>query len=111
SAYQALQRGTRIMIYGPTGGGSWIERQNNVKTIDRDGVRTPLVRELGRNWDGRLAGAGGAGAQTFAAPRQAFWTLQRETWDGVLDGSGSFVERLPAGQPPRFVKRFQLGGG
>ena len=26
----------------------------------------------------------------------------------MLDGSGSFVERLPAGQPPRFVKMFQL---
>ena len=54
SDYQALQRGTRIMIYSPSGGGSWIERQNNVKTIDRDGARTPLVRELGKNWYVRL---------------------------------------------------------
>jgi hypothetical protein len=108
SDYQALQRGTRIMIYGPAGGGSWLERQNNVKTIDRDRVRTPLVRELGKNWYVRLPDSECAGAQTFAGPRQAFWTLLRETWDRVLDGSGPFTERLPAGQPPRFVKMFAL---
>jgi uncharacterized protein DUF6607 len=108
SDYQALERDTRIMIYGPAGGGSWLERQNNVKTIDRDGVRTPLVRELGKNWYVRLPDSECAGAQAFAAPRQAFWTLLRETWDSVLDGAGPFVERLPAGQPPRFVKMFEL---
>jgi hypothetical protein len=106
--YQALQRGTRIMIYGPAGGGSWLERQNNVKTIDRDGTRTPLVRELGKNWYVRLPDGECAGAQAFAAPRQAFWALLRETWDRVLDGSGPFTEHLPAGQPPRFVKMFAL---
>jgi uncharacterized protein DUF6607 len=108
SDYQTLQRGTRIVIYGPAGGGSWIERQNNVKTVDREGTRTPLVRELGKNWYVRLPDSECAGAQAFAAPRQAFWTLLRETWDGVLDGSGPFVERVPAGQPPRFVKMFEL---
>ena len=28
--------------------------------------------------------------------------------DGLLDGSGPFVERIPPGQPPRFVKMFDL---
>ena len=108
SDYQALDRSTRLVIYGPAGGGSWIERQNNVKTIDRAGVRTPLVRELGKNWYVRLPDAECDGARAFAAPREAFWALLRETWDGVLDGSGPFVERRPAGQPPRFVKMFEL---
>jgi hypothetical protein len=108
SDYQALQRGTRIVVYGPAGGGSWLERQNNVKTVDRDGARTPLVRELGKNWYVRLPDSECAGAQAFAAPRQVFWALLRETWDRVLDGSGPFTERLPAGQPPRFVKMFAL---
>jgi hypothetical protein len=108
SDYQALDRGTRIVVYGPAGGGSWLERQDNVKTIDRDGVRTPLVRELGKNWYVRLPDAECDGARAFAAPREAFWALLRETWDGVLAGSGPFVERRPAGQPPRFVKMFEL---
>lgn len=108
SDYQTLQRGTRIVVYGPAGGGSWIERQDNVKTIHRDGVRTPVVRELGKNWYVRLPDAECAGARAFAVSRQAFWTLLRETWDGVLDGSGPFVERVPPGAPPRFVKMFEV---
>jgi len=108
SDYQALQRTTRIVIYGGASGGSWLERQDNVKTIDKDGVRTPLVRELGKNWYVRLPDSECAAARSFAAPRQAFWRLLRETWDGLLDGTGPFVERLPAGQPPRFVRMFEV---
>ena len=40
--YNALDRGTRIVVYS----GSWLERQDNVKTIHgADGVRTPLDRK------------------------------------------------------------------
>ena len=106
--YQTLDRSTHIVVYGATQGGSWLERQDNVKTIHTDGGREPLVRELGKNWYVRLADAECAAGQAFAAPRRAFWTLLRETWDGVLDGSGPFVERVPAGQPPRFVRMFDL---
>lgn len=108
SDYQALQRGTRIVVYGAARGGSWLERQDNVKTIHDDRGRTPLVRELGRNWYVRLPEAECAAARAFAEPRRAFRTLLRETWEGVLDGTGPFVERAPAGQPPRFVKVFEL---
>ena len=108
SDYQTLQRGTRIVVYGAAQGGSWLERQNNVKTIHTDAGRTPLVRELGKNWYVRLPDTECSAARTFAEPRVAFWTLLREVWDGVLDGSRPFVERLPAGQPPRFVKMFEL---
>jgi hypothetical protein len=106
--YQALERGTRIVVYGATQGGSWLERQDNVKTIDTDAGREPLVRELGKNWYVRLPDAECAAGQAFAAPRRAFWTLLRETWDAVLVGSGPFVERAPAGRPPRFVRMFEL---
>jgi hypothetical protein len=108
SDYQALDRKTRIVLYGAAQGGSWLERQDNVKTIHGDSGRTPLVRELGRNWYVRLPDAECARARAFAEPRRAYWTLLRETWDGVLDGSRPFSERAPAGRPPRFVRMFSV---
>lgn len=108
SDYQTLQRGTRIVVYGAAQGGSWLERQDNVKTIHRDSGRVPLVRELGKNWYVRLPDAECAGARTFAERRRDYWALLRETWDGVLDGAGPFVERAPPGAPPRFVKMFEV---
>src|SRR5262245_10486754 len=104
SDYNALARGTRIVVYG----GSWLERQENVKTIHAEGVRTPLVRETGKNWYVRLPDAECAAAQTFASPRQAFWALLREVWDSVLDGAGPFVETVPPGGPPRFMKVYEV---
>ena len=108
SDYQTLQRGTRIVVYGAAQGGSWLERQDNVKTLHNDSGRLPLVRELGKNWYVRLPDAECAGARAFAERRRDYWALLRETWDGILNGSGPFVERVPAGQPPRFAKMFEV---
>jgi hypothetical protein len=102
--YNALQRGTRIVVYA----GSWLERQDNVKTIDRDGVRTPLAREAGKNWYVRLPDSECASARAFTQKRQSFWSLLRETWDEVLVGDRPFVEKAIPGQPPRFVKIFEI---
>jgi hypothetical protein len=102
--YDTLERRTRIVAYGT----SWLERQDNVKTIHRDGARVPLARETGKNWYVRLPESECAGAKAFAQPRQAFWALVREAWDGVLTGTAPFVERLPAGQPPRFMKMYDI---
>jgi hypothetical protein len=98
--YHTLDRTTRIVVYGP----SWLERQDNVKTIHGDAGRTPLARETGKNWYVRLPDSECATAEAFARPRQKFWALLRETWDGILDGRGPFVEKTPPGQPPRFVR-------
>jgi len=104
SDYNALDRHTRVVAYG----NSWLERQDNIKTIHGDAGRIPLARETGKNWYVRLPDAECAAARAFAEPRQAFWTLLRETWDNVLDGRGIFVERTPTGAPPRFVKMFEI---
>ena len=69
--YQALDRTTRIVAYGT----SWLERQDNVKTIHEGGARVPLARETGKNWYVRLPDVECAAAQAFARPRQAFWAL------------------------------------
>src|SRR5262245_15569662 len=102
--YNTLQRGTRIVAYGS----SWLERQDNVKTIDADGARTPVVRELGKTWYVRLPDAECAAGVAFARDRQAFWALLRDTWDGVLTGDAPFVERQPEGQPPRFARMYDV---
>jgi len=102
--YHTLQRGTRIVSYGS----SWLERQDNVKTIDAGGGRAPLARELGKTWYVRLPDSECAVGAAFARERQAFWTLLRETWDAVLTGDAPFVEKAPAGQPPRFAKMHEI---
>jgi hypothetical protein len=104
SDYDTLERTTRIVTYGT----SWLERQDNVKVIHGGGGRAPLAREAGKNWYVKLGEGECAAARAFAEPRLPFWTLLRATWDGVLTGQGPFVERSPAGQPPRFVKMHQI---
>ena len=104
SDYDTLDRTTRIIVYGQ----SWLERQDNVKTIHRDGTRTPLAREVGKNWSARLPDGECEAARAFAAPRQTFWSLVREVWDSVLAGTAPFVETAPPGQPPRFVKMYEV---
>ena len=104
SDYDTLDRTTRIIAYGQ----SWLERQDNVKTIHRDGTRTPLAREVGKNWSVRLPDGECEAARAFAAPRQPFWSLVREVWDGILAGTAPFVETAPPGQPPRFVKMYEI---
>ena len=104
SDYDALERTTRIIAYGQ----SFLERQDNVKTIHRDGEKSPLAREVGKNWSVRLPDAECEAARAFATPRRAFWSLSREVWDTVLDGTAPFVEKAPAGQPPRFVKMYEV---
>jgi Family of unknown function (DUF6607) len=104
SDYDTLERTTRIIAYGQ----SFLERQDNVKTIHRDGAKVPLASEVGKNWSVRLPDAECEVARAFAGPRQAFWSVSREVWDGVLNGAGPFVEKASAGQPPRFVKMYEV---
>jgi len=102
--YNTLQRITRIMAYG----NSWLERQYNTKTIFAEGVKTPLAKEVGKNWYVRLPDSECAPAKAFMEGRTDFWNLLRETWDEVLDGAAPFVEKLPAGAPPRFAKMLMV---
>lgn len=89
--YNVLDRFTRLMIYS----GSWLERQENTKVIynAQDGSRTPLAKELGKNWYVRLPDSECLPAQVFVGPRRAFWNLLREAWAEVLDGKSAFNEK------------------
>jgi hypothetical protein len=103
--YQLLDRSSRIIDYD----NSWLEREANTKVIDENGVRTPLVKELGKTWYVRLPDAECSPAQEFVKPRLAFWTIEREIWDQVLTGDKTFVELPPAkDQPSRYEQILEL---
>jgi hypothetical protein len=91
--YNTLDRTTRIVTYGK----SWLERQMNTKTIDQNGVRTPVVKELGKTWYVRLPDEECQDAKAFASARAPFWALLRETWDQVLDGTKTYREKTVPG--------------
>ncbi len=99
--YNTLQRTTRVISYGT----NWLERQDNIKTIDKDGLRTPLAREATKTWYTRIPDSECAPARNFVNPRLTFWAVLREAWAAVLDGRDEYYfEKTPAGAPPRFVK-------
>ncbi len=86
--YQALDRTTRLIAYG----NSWLERQNNIKTIHQDGVKTPLAKEVGKNWYVRLPDSECAAAVSYLTPRLGFWSVIREAWAGFLNGQSNWSE-------------------
>ena len=102
--YQTLDRSTRVIVYGD----SWLERQDNVKTLHDAKGRAPLAKELGKNWYVRVPDHECSEIRAWMAPRQAFWTLLRETWDQELNGQAGVQEAIPAGQPPRFMKMGEI---
>lgn len=101
--YNTLDRTTRIVAYGK----SWLERQINTKTIDQNGVRTPLARELGKTWYVRLPDEECLDAKAFAAARAPFWSVLREAWDQVLDGSKTYREKTIPGSS-RYLRIMEL---
>lgn len=93
--YQALDRTTRLMIYGA----SFLERQMNTKIIhDESNVKTPLAKEVGKNWYVRLPDSECSHAVEFMTPRKRFWDLMRETWDEVFAEAATFVEKNVSGK-------------
>jgi hypothetical protein len=75
---------------------------------DRAGFFSGGARASGADGVRAHPGSRAAAGQAFARPRQGLWTLLRETWDSVLVGREPFIERSPAGQPPRFVKMREI---
>ncbi len=104
--YDALDRTTRVIAYG----NSWLERQDNTKVIDRAGqTKENLAKETGKNWYVRLPDAQCQAGRDFAAPRHEFWQIVRQSWDQILIGERSFVEKPAApGRPSRYYLMTEL---
>ncbi len=103
--YNLLDRTSRIVVYD----NNWLEREANTKLLDENGTKTPLAKEVGKNWYVRLPDSECSAAQEFVKPRLAFWNIVREAWDEVLTGDGAFVE-IPAvkDQPTRYEQIMEL---
>ncbi len=102
--YNTLDRTTRLVNYGT----SWLERQDNIKTIHdtATNTRTPLVKEEGKNWYVRLPDSECDVVRPYVKAHTPFWTLMQETWAEVLDGKAAFKEKVM--QPNRYMKVMEL---
>ena len=102
--YNTLDRTTRLVNYGT----SWLERQNNIKTIHdvATDTKTPLAKEEGKNWYVRLPDSECDVVRPYVKAHTPFWSLIQETWGEVLDGKASFKEKVM--QPNRYSKVMEL---
>lgn len=102
--YNTLDRTTRLVNYGT----SWLERQNNIKTIHdtATNTRTPLAKEEGKNWYVRLADSECDVVRPYVKAHTPFWSLMQETWSEILDGKTAFKEKVL--QPNRYMKVMEL---
>jgi len=100
--YNTLDRNTRVIVY-PS---SWVERQDNVKTVWENGQRTPLARELGRTWWVKQPERECDEARAFVEANSAYWKALREVWEEYL-GKGEAWQELPRlNGMPRFAAMF-----
>ncbi len=99
--YQALDRTTTLVAYKD----SWLERQVNIKTIvDKEG-RTPLAREIGKNWYIRVDDKKCSAIKNWVAPRREFWSILMGVWEGIYEENKDIRERQG---PPRFLAVMEL---
>ncbi len=94
--YNTLQRTTRLISYGQ----SWLERQDNIKTIHEGDTKTPLAAEVGKNWYVKLPDAECQPVQEYVSKGQPFWNLLRDVWGEILDGKSAFIETAPTKEKP-----------
>ncbi|MEO5667827.1 MAG: DUF6607 family protein [Bdellovibrionota bacterium] len=102
--YNTLDRKSRVIVYE----NSWVERQDNVKTILADGVKTPLAREAGRTWYVRQPDAACAEARAYAENRKAFWNVLMEVWEEYLATPATFSEKSVVNGMPRFAAMYAV---
>jgi len=103
--YNTLDRTNRVITYDH----SWIERQDNIKTIQAEnGDRTPLAREHGRIWYVKQNDEQCAEAKTWALSRMAYWKVLMETWEEYLSENKDWKEVGKIDGLPRFVAMFAV---
>jgi hypothetical protein len=98
--YQDLDRSSKLVVYDS----NWLEREKNTKLIEDSGVKTPLVKEVGKTWYVRLPETECKDAQQFATPRRAlFWDITREAWDEELSRVNVWTDaKTPKGKDSRY---------
>jgi len=103
--YNTLDRKSRVIVYDS----SWIERQDNVKTIqDANGGKTPLAREHGRTWYIRQPDSACDEARDYAASKVTYWKVLMEVWEEYFAKGESWSEVASVNGLPRFVAMFAV---
>lgn len=104
SDYNTLDRKSRVVIYP----GNWLERQDNIKTIFKGGMKTPLAREFGKTWYIRLAEDQCADAVALFEDRKEFWSILQDTWEQIFAKKYSWKELSKIGNVPRFSAMYDV---
>jgi len=102
--YNTLDRKSRVIVYE----NSWVERQDNVKTILANGAKTPLAREQGRTWYVRQPDAACADAQAYAQSRKPYWSTLMEVWEEYLSDAQTYSEKSIVNGMPRFAAMYAV---
>lgn len=102
--YNTLHRDTRLIVYQD----SWVERQNNVKTIWTAGERAPLARELGRTWLVKQPMEACQEASAYAQQKMPYWKVLMEVWEEYLGVAQNFKEVPAVDGVPRFAAMFDV---
>ena len=102
--YNTLDRKTRIIAYG----NSWLERQQNVKTIFENGSRTTLAEEDGKNWFVKVPSEECAPAEAFFREREVYFKVLQETWDDYLSQHQLIQEMPIVNGKPRFAALMEV---
>ena len=79
--YNTLDRKSTVQIF-PNG---FLERQDNIKTLFKDGRKKPLAKELGKIWSTEIAKEDCVGIEEWAEERQSFWDLLSSEWKLILE--------------------------
>lgn len=89
--YDAILRRDReeLTTYG------WMQDEDNVKTIIKDGNQTPLVQEKGRVYFRKVEDSVCKPAQDWWKGKDSFWKYVRDVWAETLDGKSAFELNSP----------------
>jgi hypothetical protein len=102
--YNTLDRKSRVIVYE----NSWVERQDNVKTIFADGAKTPLAREHGRTWYVRQPNEACAEAAAYVEANKAYWSTLMEVWEEYFAKAQPVSEKSVVNGLPRFAAMYAV---
>ncbi len=102
--YNTLDRTSRVIAYDY----SWVERQENIKTIYQDGTQTPLAKEHGRIWYVKQNDEACSEAKQWALGNMAYWKVLMDTWEEYLGQGKDWSEVKAIDGMPRFAAMFAV---
>jgi hypothetical protein len=98
--YNTLERSSKIVVYAD----SFLERQNNVKTIWTTESKEALAQETGKTWWIKQEASQCEEANQFFKGHERFWRILMEVWEEYLTKPGNVSELSTIEGEPRYSK-------